>query len=475
MRFILTTLLCVFLAGCSHTSNRPTTGTKLTETNPLSNVKRTTLYKERVDRMAQKLITQKHVNGAVVGLITKDGIELYHYGDGSKPPTKNTAITENTLFEIGSVTKTFTAILLAKMVRQKMVRLDQPVQSLLPAGVTLASLNGKAITLSHLATHVSGLPRMPTNFRPKNMNNPYVDYSKEKLYQFINTWKPTRAPGARYEYSNVGLGLLGHVLALKAGKPYEELLKAWVLKPLGLRHTSISLTGLVALKRAHGHDGDRNPVPNWEWKVLAPCGGLWSTLGDLVHYVRLNLGLSPSSLAPSLTLTQQKQRPRRSGHMGLAWHIDTPGSHLHTGGTGGFASFVGFNRAKTLGVVILANGGTAYSGATARFGKTLMKMLMGIPAVLHLPKDHPVPRTTLETYVGRYQLDPKTIFVVRLKGDHLTMTSAGKSARLYARSHTLFYLRVAPFLFRFFKDDKDGTIRLVMAMGKTKIPLKRIK
>jgi D-alanyl-D-alanine-carboxypeptidase/D-alanyl-D-alanine-endopeptidase len=475
MRFALMTLILLFLVGCSHTANRPVASTGLEAKNALSEVPRTTRYKAQVDRAVQQLLTEKWVAGVVVGLIAKDSVELYGYGHVAKAGSKNKAPTQDTIFEIGSVTKTFTAILLAEMVRLKKVRLDQPVQSLLPSGVTLASLDGKPITLAHLAAHVSGLPRMPSNFRPRDGKNPYIDYSKERLYHFIKTWKPVRAPGARYAYSNLGFGLLGHVLALKAGKPYEELLKTWILKPLDLRHTSITLNANGNLQRAQGHDGDGNPVPGWGFKVLGPCGALWSTLADMTHYVRLNLGLIPTPLAPSLALTQQRRQASPVGHIGLGWHIDRTGFHRHSGGTGGFASFVGFDRAKALGVVVLGNSGTAFSGAVSKLGTALVGMLKGQPVTLTLPKSLPLPKTLLETYVGRYQLNPKTVFAVSIEGDHLVVKSGNNSARLYAKSPSRFYTRVVPFEFSFVKDNKDGSVQLFMHIGKRKLPLKKVK
>ena len=126
-------------------------------------------------------------------------------------------ISEDTIFEIGSITKIFTTLILMDMVANGEVVLDEPVETYLPS-VKIPELNGKKITLRHLATHYSGLPSLPDNFNPKNPMNPYEDFTSEDLYHFLNHYNLKRAPGEQFEYSNVGLGLLGHILGKRAGQ-----------------------------------------------------------------------------------------------------------------------------------------------------------------------------------------------------------------------------------------------------------------
>jgi CubicO group peptidase (beta-lactamase class C family) len=148
----------------------------------------------------------------------------------------------DTVFEIGSVTKVFTAALLADMVARKEVSLDDPISKYLPAGMKTPTRGGRSITLGDLATQSSGLPRLPDNLAPKDPSNPYADYTVEKLYDFLSRYELTRDIGAMYEYSNLGVGLLGHLLALRAGTSYEELLTKRILQPLGMRDTAITLS-----------------------------------------------------------------------------------------------------------------------------------------------------------------------------------------------------------------------------------------
>src|SRR5208283_4407870 len=119
------------------------------------------------------------------------------------------ALDGDTVFEIGSITKVFTALLLADMAQRGEVALTDPVSKYLPKGVKMPGRNGHAIMLQDLATHTSGLPRLPSNMKPKDFMNPYADYTPELLYQFLSSYELPRDPGSKWEYSNLGAGLLG--------------------------------------------------------------------------------------------------------------------------------------------------------------------------------------------------------------------------------------------------------------------------
>src|SRR5579859_856747 len=177
--------------------------------------------------------------GMVVGTIGPSGREVVAYGKRAKdgPPVDG-----DTFFEIGSITKVFTSLLLADMVERGEVTLDTPIAKLLPESVKVPSRNGKQITLLDISMQVSGLPRLPSNFHPADAGNPYADYDTAKLYEFLSGYTLTRDIGAKYEYSNLAVGLLGHALARKAGLTYEQLLRKRILDPLGMNDTTITLT-----------------------------------------------------------------------------------------------------------------------------------------------------------------------------------------------------------------------------------------
>ena len=206
------------------------------------------------DILVERIDTQKQSVGIVVGVIRPEGRQVVAYGLLDKGDAR--PLNGDTVYEIGSVTKVFTSLLLMDMVQRGEVSLNDPVAKYLPATVKMPTRNGRVITLEDLATHTSGLPVIPTNLKPKDTTNPYADYSVEQMYEFLSSYELTRDIGSKYEYSNLGGGLLGHVLALKAGKSYEELVESRICGPLGMKSTAITLTPemrarLAEIGRAH--------------------------------------------------------------------------------------------------------------------------------------------------------------------------------------------------------------------------------
>jgi CubicO group peptidase (beta-lactamase class C family) len=266
----------------------------------------------------------------------------------------------NTLFEIGSITKTFTGSLLADMVARGEVKLDDPISRYLPRSVRVPSRNGKQITLLDLATQRSGLPRLPTNMHPSDSGNPYSDYTVNQLYEFLSGYVLTRDIGEKYEYSNVGVGLLGHVLSLRAGKPYEQLLRERILEPLGMHDTMIELTAAAKPRMAQGFDANGTPVKLWDMPALPGMGAFRSTANDMLKFLAANLDSASEPLGKTLAAARRARRDadRPGNSLGLAWHIVTVfGTTLtwHNGGTGGFRTFIGMDEARHRGVIVLAN------------------------------------------------------------------------------------------------------------------------
>src|SRR5271155_2047065 len=215
---------------------------------------------DRIDKDRQSV-------GIVIGVIEPAGRRVVAYGSlekGDKRPLDG-----DTIFEIGSVTKVFTSLLLADMVQRGEVALTDPVAKYLPPGVKMPERSGRQITLQDLATHTSGLPRLPPNLAPKDPANPYADYTVEPLYQFLSSYQLTRDIGSKYEYSNLGGGLLGHVLARRAGLDYEALVRSRICEPLGMKSTAITLSAGMKARMAVGHDRSLDAVENWDLPVLA--------------------------------------------------------------------------------------------------------------------------------------------------------------------------------------------------------------
>ncbi len=221
--------------------------------------------------------------GVVIGLIDAEGTTRVVAG-GRSGAVDDRPLDGDTVFLIGSLTKVFTGLLLADMVQRGEVQLDDPAAKYLPPGVEMPR-RGRPITLQDLATHVSGLPSMPANFDLKAAPDPYSAYTTQQLYAFLSGYTPERGPGEKWAYSNLGVSLLGQLLANHAGKPYETLLKERILAPLGMDDTSIELTPGQAQRLAPGHDRYLQPVETWEMVAMPGSGSLRSTVNDMLSFL----------------------------------------------------------------------------------------------------------------------------------------------------------------------------------------------
>lgn len=374
----------------------------------------------------------------VVGTIDEKGVRFVSLGKTSQKAGARDA-DENTIFEIGSVTKVFTGTLLADAVQRGEVRLDDPITKFLPKTVTAPSLNGKEITLLDLVTHTSGLPRLPANFAPKNPRNPYADYTVEQMYDFLSNYKLTREPGAKSEYSNLGMGLLGHILSLRAGKSYEETVKTRILQPLGMNDTTIALAPTQKTRFAEGFDLNGDPAAAWDMPTLAGAGAFRSTAKDMAKFVSANINLE-KSLSSVFTIMQKLSRdagPETKTR--LAWQIlSKPAAEIlwHNGGTGGFQSFIGFVPAQKRGIVVLTNSAESVDDIGLHFldAKSPLRKIKPLVAV-----DEKI----LDEYVGSYELAPNVIFIITRQADKLFAQLSGQpNVRVFAASTNKFYYKI---------------------------------
>ncbi len=322
--------------------------------------------KERINKMGEGYVAS-HKNAALVIAVYRQGKE-YVQGFGAISEANTNRPDARTIFEIGSVTKVFTATVLSEMVDNGEVKLDDPISLYLPKGVTSPAFNGHEITLENLATHTSGLPRLPDNLlaNAKDQNNPYADYTTKDLYDNLATVKLKSVPGAKSEYSNYGFGLLGKILELKTGKSYEELIQEKVCTPLGMQSTTTRLSAEQKERLAPGHSPDGGVVPNWDFNSLTGCGAVRSDAADLLKLIEASLGQTNSEISTALNHMQEYHFREFSGGIGLGWQIAETVEQLtlywHNGGTGGYVSFVGFDKKHQVGVVILSNYGDAFAG-----------------------------------------------------------------------------------------------------------------
>lgn len=324
------------------------------------------LWKDRVDALAKPLIEKKKAFGIVVGIITPDGKrEFFCYGTtkaGGPEPTPDT------LFEIGSVSKPITALLLALMVEEGAVKLDDPVQKYLPKEIVVPRRGKHEITLLELVTHTSGLPRNPPNQqRMVNMDevaalNPYGKYDTKQLAEGLAeiTLKEIDKPG--FAYSNLGMGLLGDALANKAGMSYGELVRTRIFEPLKLKDTTVSPSKAQLDRMATGHSSKGKPLPRWTFETLHGCGAICSTPSDMLTLHEAFCGRTETNLKKAIMMTQVKRFPAFPGNdIGLSWFIkDVGGKQVfwHNGGTTGFKMCNSFCVDPAVAVVMLCNTGS---------------------------------------------------------------------------------------------------------------------
>ena len=376
--------------------------------------------------------------GIVVGLVEPDG----------RTRIIAVGVAADRVFEIGSITKVFTASVLADMAGRGEVRLEDPVATLLPATVTMPSRNGRQITLLDLATQTSGLPRLPGNLAPRDSSNPYADYTVQQLYTFLSGYSLPRDAGATYEYSNLGLGLLGHALALKAGMSYEELVRRRILVPLGMRETAITLTPELRARLAPGHDAGGQPVPNWDLPTLAGAGALRSTARDMLIFLAANIDSTRTPLSPTLRQTHAARR----GIVGLGWHsLSRPAATIvwHNGGTGGYRSYTGFDPARRIGVVVLSN----VNRSVDDIGVHLLDSTFALQRPPQRRIEVAVDSAVLARYVGEYELAPTFHIVVTRAASRLFVQATGQPKfPLFAESDSTFFLTVVDAQISFTRD-----------------------
>ncbi len=415
------------------------------------------IHQQQLKALVDDKLNNKHGVGVAVGIIEKDQMRYFVSGIATHQ-NNHQVLTEDSLFEIGSITKTFTALALADMVTDGTVKLDDSIVQYLPKGIKVAQKDDKPITLLALATHDSGLPRLPSNLDLNNITDPYRSYDQQALYDFLNNYQPTRAVGEEREYSNLGFGLLGHLLSVIDQKPYENVIRDRVLAPLNMQHT-YQLTP-VREPFVDGHNHLLERVSPWHFDALAGAGALRSSLSDILIYMKANMLGQNKAITLSHQLQTDFGAPNQA--IGLAWITTTTpnGKYTwHNGGTGGFRSFIGFNKETQKGVVMMANSVYAIDDiARAYLTDELTPMVEDLSQpTIDLSTDQ------LNQLTGIYALNPAFKLTVSQKDGTLFVQATGQDAfPVYARSATEFYYKVVKATLKFTVDDKGAASGLTL-------------
>ncbi|MEQ1633304.1 MAG: serine hydrolase domain-containing protein [Planctomycetota bacterium] len=402
-----------------------------------------------LDEFCKPLIDGGVVKGLVVGVI--DGDRTLTRGYGRARADADGAPDALTIFEIGSVSKVFTGVLLGAAVARGEVALDDLAQKWMPEGRTLPKTDANEIRLVHLSTHTSGLPRLPSNMDPE-AEDPYATLTRDAVYEGACTATLRNEPGTTYEYSNLGAGLLGQLLVDRAGAAsYEALLKERVIGPLSLERTTIDQLELLPAMMASAYDVDLEPVKPWNLAALAGAGGIRSTVADMLSFARAQWETPKDELlskAFALARTKQKDIPGGAA-IGLGWHLAKDGiTWWHNGETGGFHSALFVRPSERRAVVVLCNTATGLVDAVAEgITQRLCGMATEPPRVETAVA---VAEDVLQRYVGVYELRPGIALAVTLRSGKLAAQITGQPAlRLHARSATEFFYRAVQATIRF--------------------------
>jgi D-alanyl-D-alanine-carboxypeptidase/D-alanyl-D-alanine-endopeptidase len=413
--------------------------------------------------------------GIVVGVLDDKGPRVTIYGDTGGPDKR--PLNGDTVFEIASVTKVFTALLLADMVRTGELALTDPVARYLPAGTQLPERNGRAITLVDLATHTAGLPLMPDNLTAL-LESPASQYSKPDLYRFIAAQSLSHDIGSTWAYSNLDYWLLQEALSARGAADFEQLLQKRLIAPLGLRSTAITWSPELKARAAVGHDAVLQPAPEIGslpvFNLMPAAGGMISTANDLLKLLSVAMGYEDSKVAPSLAALLKTRRPAGGHQQALGWWIvgtDADAIVFHDGGSMGFSSSLAWRPQQRVGVVVLSNQ-TSGAGGIARH---LLQ-----PSV---PLRHPerarrteitLATAVLDSYVGRYDMEDEGVVVIGRQDQLLTIELPASwglpKFRLHAESQRDFFATELPLRVTFEKD----RMLVYPPRGQGVIPAKRL-
>jgi len=465
-RIVMIMLLLLFALVLGAGTENETSGQ-----NPVLEAKIKNIIKERVDKYNKNF-------GIVIGIVNGNGSTVFGYGKSSKESGRE--VDGNTLFELGSVTKTFTAILLADMVERGTLNLDDPIEKFLPKSVTVPTRNNKKISLFHLATHTSGLPGTPDNSGRKDDKPGYVGYTEAQLYKFLSGYTLPRDIGSKFEYSNMGMGLLGHLLSRKAGRSYDELVIERICKPLEMKYTRRKLSPAMKSRMTVGYYLDGQASKGWQMPVVfAGAGGLRSTANDMIKFLAANIGLVKSPLWPAVQKTHVGQKNIKGDALkvGLAWlviHKDDVNILLHTGGTEANSSFIAFDPKKKTGVVVLSNSNSILTdiGLYALTGKREILKLGDYKA----PESVQVDPAVYNDYVGQYQTTPTFFITVTTENGRLFAQGTGQPKfELFPETGTKFFLKAVRGTVTFVKDSEGKVIKAIIHSSEGEEVSKKIK
>lgn len=407
--------------------------------------------------LRQRVDVSKRGVGYVVGLVDEAGARMVSYGRATR--AQDRPVDGDTVFQVGSVTKVFTSLLLAQMVERGEVRLEDPIALYVPSTVTTP--RARDITLLHLARHTAGFISFsfPDDLGATDLEDPMGGYTNEAMFAFLDQHPMRVTSGVHHSYSSFGVALLGELLARRAATDFESAIRTRIFEPLGMARSGFALTPELEAAHATGHTSRGNPRGLASARGMLGSGALRSTANDLVRFVQAHLGLRDSTLAGALRATQRTeadlQRPDLP--MGLGWfHTEFAGRRVvfHGGSTPGFRAYVGMDLESKRGVVVLGNSDNDVSNLGLHLIDPYVPLYSPDP-----PRQFEaiaLDRRMLDQYVGAYRLADRTADVIRFRrdADQLLFVSHRGTGKVFAESHTTFFTEDMEDWFTFTRDAK---------------------
>ena len=407
-------------------------------------------------------------NGTV--LITKGNGFLVNKGYGYKNVDTKTLNDANTIFQIGSVTKQFTAAVILKLVEQRKLSLSDKLSKYFPGFP-----HANSITIENLLSHTSGLYNY-TNDGNFMQNEVEKTLSREQFIQMIKDKPLDFTPGSKYNYSNSGYMFLGYIIEDITKKKYEQVVREQIFNPLGMSHSGFDFRNLRSVDRAVGYnaivEGVGSKAQVVDSTVSFAAGAIYTTTGNLYKWNQSVLTeriLKKSSLENAFT-------PRLSGY-GLGWvvtNIDDKKAIMHDGGIHGFTSSNIIIPSDSITVTIITNSGSSKMG---QVGKELLAILFNKPYTIpEKKKEVKLDAMALAQFVGEYELAPTFKITITIKNDALVAQATGQPPfDLFAKSENVFFVKVVDAEVEFVKNDKGEVVSLILHQGGQNIPGKKIK
>lgn len=402
-------------------------------------------------------IKEGRIQSAAVGLYDNGKTSFYGFGlteKKGKPPTAKT------VYEIGSISKVFTSLLLSDLIEQKKLKLEQTVGSMVP-DLEVATSDIKRITLFELSTHASGLPRMPDNYSAES-TDPFADYDELRLLSFLSNYETDKLT-KQYEYSNLGAGLLGYLAAKKNDLSYPQAIEQRITKPLGLDSTYVPTVGQSDDNLAPPHS-DSVVTDNWYFDALAGAGAIRSNVDDMLRFIKANLHPAETSISGVLERALTSQSITKQA-MGLGWHIDTLNEDetyvWHNGGTGGYASMLAIFPKRNSGIVILTNS-TEFQEVTNL-------------AQVQFSDVGDVANIDLAPYLGAYELAPGFVVTITESANQLYAQATGQGKfPIYHDKDNRFVYKAVKAAIEFDTDDNGQVNKMTLFQGGQELVAKRV-